>query len=93
MKLVLQSTRITLVTEDNLKSIQFKILFHTLLSITNSKQSQLLEKLKICIQKTCKRLLLKTVFLNLFKDIVCYQILTNLFIAFNDWSNHLKTEA
>ena len=29
-KLVLQSTRITLVTEDNLKSIQAKILFHTL---------------------------------------------------------------
>jgi len=72
-KLVQQSTRITLVTEDNLKSIQVKILFHTLWSITNSKQSQLFEKLKTVF----KILLLKSVFLNIFKDVVCYQILTN----------------
>ena len=40
-----------------------------------------------------KNLLLKSVFLNIFKDVVCYHILTNSFIAFNDWSKHLKTGA
>ena len=38
-----------------------------------------------------KILFLKSVFLNIFKD-VCYQILPNLLIAFKDWSKHLKLE-
>ena len=39
-------TRITLVTEENLKSIQEKILAHTLWSISISKQSQLFKNSK-----------------------------------------------
>ena len=84
-KLVQQNTRITLVTEENLKSIQAEILSHTLCSISISKQSQLFENQKLVVLK--RLLFLKSVFLNLFKD-VCYQILTKLFIAFKDWSKH-----
>ena len=36
---------------------------------------------------------LKSVFLYIFKDVVCYQILTNYLIAFKDWSKDLKTGA
>ena len=36
---------------------------------------------------------LKSVFLYIFKDVVCYQILTNYLIAFKDWWKHLKTGA
>jgi len=72
-KLVQQSTRITLVTEDNLKSIQaesYSIHFdqsQTLSNLSYLKNSKTLFKI----------LLLKTVFLNIFKNVVCYQILTN----------------
>ena len=52
-KLVQQNTRITLVTKANLKSIQAEIIFHTLSSITNSKQSQLFETLKNLYSKDC----------------------------------------
>jgi len=90
-KLVQQSTRITLVTEDNLKSIQEESYSTHFDQITNSKQSQLFEKLKNSIKKSS--VLHKSVFLNLFKDVVCYQILTNSLITFNDWAKHLKTGA
>ena len=49
-KLVQQSTRITLVTEDNLKSIQAESYSTHFDQSHNSKQSQLFEKLKICIK-------------------------------------------
>jgi len=72
-KLVQQSTRITLVTEDNLKSIQAESYS------THFDQSQTLSNLSsLKISKSVfKILLLKSVFLNIFKDVVCYQILTN----------------
>ena len=72
-KLVQQSTRITLVTEDNLKSIQAESYS------THFDQSQTLSNLNsLKNSKTLfKILLLKYVFMNLFKDVVCYQILTN----------------
>jgi len=49
-KLIQQSTRITLITEDNLKSIQAESYSTHFVQITNSKQSQLFEKLKNSIQ-------------------------------------------
>jgi len=52
-KLVQQSTRITLVTEDNLKSIQAESYSTHFNQITNSKKSQLFEKLKNSIKKSC----------------------------------------
>ena len=81
----LTNTRITLVTKVNLKSIEAEILSHTLWSISTSKQSQLFENQNLVVLK--RLLFLKSVLLNLFKD-VCYQILTNLFFAFKDWSKH-----
>ena len=82
MKLVQQSTRITLVTEDNLKSIQAESYS------THFDQSQTLSNLSsLKNSKTLFKILFhKSVFMNLFKDVVCYQILTNSLIAFKDWS-------
>ena len=55
-------------------------------------QSQSLSNLNsLKNSKTCvKILLLKYVFMNIFKDIVCYQILTNLFIAFKKIGQSIK---
>ena len=75
-KLVQQSTRITLVTEDNLKSIQaesYSIHFDQSQTLSNSA----LWKTQKLLVKTCQRFIVKSVFLNIFKDVVCYQILTN----------------
>ena len=46
-------------------------------SITNFLAISALWKTQKLLAKTCQRLILKSVFLNLFKDVVCYQILTN----------------
>ena len=75
-KLVSQSTRIKLVTEDNLKSIQAESYSTTLINYKLSAISASLKNSKNLV-KTCQRLIVKSVFLNLFKDVVCYQILTN----------------
>ena len=86
-KHVQQSTRITLVTKENLKSIQAESYS------THFDQSQILSNLNSLKNSYSKTYFHKSVFLNIFKDVVCYQILTNSFIAFNDWSKHLKTGA
>jgi len=72
-KLVQQSTRIALVTEDNLKSIQAESYS------THFDQSQILSNLSaLKNSKTLFKILFyKYVFLNLFKYVICYQILTN----------------
>ena len=71
-----KSTRITLVTEDNLKSIQAESYSTTLINHTLLAISALWKTQKLLV-KTCQRLIVKSVFLNLFKDVVCYQIFTN----------------
>jgi len=71
MKLVQQSTRITLVTEDNLKSIQAESYS------THFDQSQTRSNLNSLKKSYSKTYTHKSVFLNIFKDVVCYQILTN----------------
>ena len=49
---------------------------HTLINHKLSAISALWKTQKL-LAKTCQRLILKSVFLNIFKDVVCYQILTN----------------
>ena len=66
---------------------------------TDFDQSQTLSNLnsfknsKTLSENLSKRIILKSVILNLFKDVVCYQILTNSKIALKDWSKHLMTGA
>jgi len=76
-------TRITLVTKANLKSIQEKIISHTLWSISISKQSQLFENLKTCVSvKT------QICFSEYIQRCCLLSNLNKLFIAFKDWSKH-----
>ena len=76
-RIVQQITKITLVTDEYLKSIQVESYSSTLINHKTLKQSQHFEN---SLRKNfVKRFFsfLNTVFLNIFKDIVCYQILTN----------------